>query len=208
MKMFMRFYLLGCVALFLAACQTVPYNPATSSDLTPPKIDLRVDASTVTVVVSSAPPSRQEVTSVVGHYEVPARTAGRVGDITGQEVPTNSLIEVAAITADPESGIQQATLFVNRSVTFRASNGALTTFPFPSKEIGRIDRPATTGQVPETGLLAIKTSIGEERRFQNPGQPLVVGTGVVLTYFAECKNFNGQKTQSNSITIVSGLLQE
>lgn len=203
---------IGAGVLILAACQTVPFNPATSSDATPPGIDLTVDASTVTVTVSGNPPTRQETTTRAAHFAVSARTSGRAGDITGQEVPTNSLIDVAVMSADNETGIQKVTLSVNRSVTFRASNGALTTHLFPSKQIGLIDRPATTGAVPTTGILAIKTSVGEQRRFEitnTQGQrEEIVGTGVVLTYFAEAKNFNGQTVQSNSITFRSGLLQE
>ena len=211
MNSWMRLHLVGMGLLTVWACKTVPFNPATSSDATPPRIDMRVDASTVTVIVSSAPPSRREVTSLVAHFEVSARTSGRAGDITGQEVPIESLIEVSALSADDETGIQKLQLFVNRSVTFRASNGALTTHLFPSKEIGTIDRPSATGAVPTAGILAIKTSIGEQRRFERTntqGQmETVVGTGVVLTYYAETKNFNGQTTQSNSITFRSGLLQ-
>ncbi len=212
MKKFAWFYLFGVALLGLWACQTVPFNPATSSDTTPPGIDLTVDASTVTVTVSGNPPTRQETLSRVAHFAVSARTSGRAGDITGQEVPTDSILDVAVMSADNETGIQKVRLAMNRSVTFRASNGDLTTHVFPSKEIGTIDRPATTGPVPTTGIVAIKTSVGEQRRFERTNtqgqQETVVGTGVVLTYFAEAKNFNGQTVQSNSITIRSGLLQE
>jgi len=212
MKLFEKVCLFAIGAAVFVACQTVPYNPATSSDSTPPGIDLTVDASTMTVVTSSAPPTRNEYTTRVAHFAVSARTAGRAGDITGQEVPLNSLIDVAVMSADNETGVQKVTLSVNRSVTFRASNGALTTHLFPSKQVGLIDRPATTGAVPTTGILAIKTSVGEQRRFDRTnaqGQnETVVGTGVVLTYFAEAKNFNGQTVQSNSITFRSGVLEE
>lgn len=212
MKLIEKLFAFAFVAAIFAACQTVPFNPATSSDATPPGIDLTVDASTVTVTVSGTPPTRQETTTRVAHFAVSARTSGRAGDITGQEVPIDSLIDVAVLSADNETGIQKVRLAVNRSVTFRASNGALATHLFPTKEIGLIDRPATTGPVPTTGILAIKTSVGEQRRFDRTnaqGQnETVVGTGVVLTYFAEAKNFNGQTVQSNSITFRSGLLEE
>lgn len=175
------------LAVALGGCTPVAYNPATSSDTTPPQVALRVEG---------AGPTAIEVTN----WD-PAHPQNRNGS-----AHPDATLKLLATATDNESGIKEIRLNVLRTVKYVTSNGALADNRMASAVVDTRSYPLANGQAPSMGAIQLNVVPRDQFAFVNNGQT-VVGVGVVLEYNVEAKNQNGQWIHTDRLVIGSGLLQ-
>lgn len=189
-------------AVGVQACAPVPYDPATNTDTTPATpVVLRVDASTT--VVNSVT-GRPEL--VTASFEARDRIVGQPQNVRGT-VGEDTYLDVLSTATDNESGIREVTVKLNRTVFFIASNGSLASTQFPSIVVATASYTPSNGRLPRMGAANYRTHIGGERRFTNAQGNTLLGTGVVLQYFAEAKNGAGMIAFTDTVTVTSGRVQ-
>ncbi|MEC5386478.1 hypothetical protein VVD49_12140 [Uliginosibacterium sp. H3] len=200
-----KYLALGALTLGLQGCpsSTVPFDPGSTTDTTPPVASVKVDTSLTTVDQSGVSSTHlQESREATG--QVPGRPQNVVATVS-----TASELDITASASDNESGIKELVLKVNRTVYYIPSDPNLPPSPalMPTQELKRITNTLSNGQVPKLAITALRTGIAAERHFVNSNGTTVTGSGVVLKYFVESKNFNGQVTNTDAVTIVSGRVQ-
>lgn len=175
------------VVAMLAGCTPVPYNPATSTDTTPPQVALHVEG---------AGPNAIEVTN----WD-PAHPQNKHGT-----AHPDATLKLLATANDSESGIKEIRLYVLRTVKYVASNGSLLDNRMASTVVDSRSYALTNGQAPSMGVIQLNVVPRDQFAFVNSGQT-VVGVGVVLEYNVEAKNQNGQTVHTERLVITSGRLQ-
>lgn len=174
-------------AAMLAGCTSVPYNPSTSTDATPPQVALRIEG---------AGPNAIEVTNwYPGHPQNKNGTANPA-----------ATLKLLATATDNESGIKEIKLNVLRTVKYVASNGSLADNRMASVVVDSKSYTLDNGQAPTMGVIQLNVVPRDQFVFVNNGRS-VTGVGVVLEYNVEAKNQNGQGAYTDRLVISSGQLQ-
>ncbi|MBI3773512.1 MAG: hypothetical protein HY272_12530 [Gammaproteobacteria bacterium] len=176
------------IATTLAGCGNVPYDPATTTDATAPRVALRVD---------NAQPSPVEVTNFI---------PGALQNKNAIANP-NANIQLLGTAADDESGIKEIKLSVTRTVKFVASNGGLADAYLGTKVVDTRTFSLNNGQAPTFGAIQSNVKPSDEFVFQNANGNTVTGVGVVLEYNVEAKNFAGKMSYTDRLVVSSGQLQ-
>mgnify|MGYP001312039918 CR=1 FL=1 len=175
------------VAALLAGCTPVPYNPATSTDTTPPKVALRIEGAGSNAI---------EVTN----WD-PANPQNKSGTAN-----PNATLKLLATATDNESGIKEVKLSVLRTVKYLSSSGLLVDNRMASVTVDSRSYALNNGQAPSMGAIQLTVVPSDQFVFMNNGQA-VTGVGVVLEYNVEAKNQNGQTAHTERLVISSGRLQ-
>lgn len=174
------------VATLFAGCTPVPYNPATSSDTTPPQVALRIEGAGANAI---------EVTN--WDAANPQNKSGTANQ--------NATLKLLATATDNESGIKDIKLSVLRTVKYIASNGSLVDNRMASSTVDAKTFALNNGQAPAMGAIQLTVVPRDQFVFMNNGQT-VTGVGVVLEYNVEAKNQNGQTAHTERLVISSGRL--
>ena len=197
-----RLIVLAIAVIGVQACQTVPYDPATTNDTSAAKpIVLRVDSSVSQLDSSGRPRDIGEASfeAVDRVLDAPQNVRGTVSDTAN--------IDVLATATDNESGIKEVKVMLNRTVYYLASNGSIVSTLFPSIVVATKSYTVSNGRLPQMGAANYRVNIGGQRRFNNANGNPVVGTGVTLQYYAEAKNGVGMTSYTDTVTITAGRVQ-
>lgn len=176
------------IAMTLAGCGNVPFNPATNTDTTAPRVALRAEG---------AQPTAVEVTNFV---------PGALQNVHVNANP-NAAVKLLGTATDNESGIKEIKLSVTRTVKFIASNGGLAEAYFGTKVLDTRTYSLNNGQAPTFGAIQLTVKPGDEFVYQNANGNTMMGVGVVLEYNIEARNFNGQMSYTDKLVVTSGQLQ-
>lgn len=198
------------IAVAVTGCGgTVNYNPATTTDSTPPAVNL---------LIRIAGQSDLEVQK----QSVPAPmtpTNATLGDLAMKKKLDFSVLATAT---DAESGIKSIKLSMTRTVCYMSSGGNLAQAYF-----GSVERKAATSTDPknapvqlsvgDTGIVdnsenqlangtMVPANLFDENLlvWKNANQLPSLGIGVSTKWFMEAKNFNGSTTYSDPIFIRAG----
>lgn len=174
-------------AVNLAACTPVPYNPATTTDTTAPRVALRIEGAGASAIE-------------VKNWD-PANPQNKNGNAN-----QNATLKLLATATDNESGVKEITLNVLRTVKYLGSNGDLLSNRMASAVVDSKTYTLNNGQAPSLGVIQLDVVPHEQFVFVNNGQN-VTGVGVVLEYNVEAKNQNGQWDHTEKLVITSGRLQ-
>jgi len=187
-------------AIVLSGCKTVPYDPATNNDTTPPVVGIRVTGDSPT---SDWDAASGQFTKKIALSPV---DVGVIGSGTPSKVPVqvheHGEASVVATAQDDESGIRSLKLTCQRQVYYNWDAANQT-------ESNAILAPVTTaqdnqpnnGQVPLSGIqqqvlnmwgqMSFPTSQGTMRRAHRVG----------ATCSAEASNFSGQTVYSRAVLV-------
>jgi hypothetical protein len=181
---------------------TVNYNPATTTDTTPPTVNLLIKRG------------GQPDLEVQGRVVPSPNTKGDIGN----PIPTQKFdFSVLATAKDAESGIRNIKLSMTRTVCYMATGGVLAQAYFGSvvrKEANYTDptKAPTQPSVGDTGIIDNSASGTNPANltddnllvWKNANQQRNVGVGVSTKWFLEATNFAGTTVYSDVIFILAG----
>ena len=192
----------GCLsAVVLTGCKTVPYDPATNNDTTPPDVGIRVTGdSPASVWADTAGKLTQKV--ALQPVDIGAHAPGTAYTKVPVQVHEHGEASVLATAQDNESGVRSLKLTCQRQVYYDWDSSNQT-------EANAILAPVTTvqnnqvnnGQAPLSavqqqvldmwGQMVFRTSQGNLRRAHRVG----------VTCSAEATNFNGQTVYTQGVLV-------
>lgn len=191
------------IAIVATGCGgTVNYNPATTTDTTPPTVDLLIKRV------------GQPDLEVQGRVVPSPNTSGNFGN----PIPTQKFeFSVLATAKDAESGIKNIKLSMTRTVCYISSGGNLAQAYFGSVErkVASYTDPQNAPVQPalgDTGIIdnsafgTFPANLSDDNLlvWKNANQQRNVGVGVSTKWFLEATNFSGATTYSDVIFVLAG----
>lgn len=198
----------GAVALLLAGCAGIPYDPATNNDTTPPEIGLRIEGQDPASVYQPNPPQDPNqpwksdfnpdirLTPVDAGARVPGTPNVSV------RVHENGEASVLATAQDKGSGIRLLKLSCQPRVYYNwdAVNQTESDAVLPV-DVVQQNNQIVNGRVPASGVLQKVLSMHGLMVFRNAAGTMTRGHRVAVTCSAEASNFNGGQVYSQGVVV-------
>lgn len=191
--------LAGISMVSFAGCTSVPYDPATSTDTTPPDIGIRVTGEGPT---STWDPNRNMFNPAVPitPVEVGSRQLGT--PLPSIRVHERGTVNVVATAQDNESGIRGLKLVCQRTVYYNwdAANQTEAQALLAPVVKQQTNQPGSGG-VPAIGVQQMVLDMHGQMVFASAQGNPIRGHRVAVTCSAETSNFNALLVQSQGVVI-------